>query len=97
MAQEALINVSRHAQVSSADLELHYDADQVTLQVRDQGCGFDPASDFFPPRGWGLAGMRERVEAIGGRLQLRSSPSLGTTVEAVIPLPADPLEDPANA
>ena len=85
VAQESLINVSRHAQVNRADLELHYDADQVSLQVRDRGCGFDPAADFFPPRGWGLAGMRERVEALGGHLELRSSPSLGTTVEAVIP------------
>ena len=97
VAQEALINVSRHAHVGRADLELHYGADQVTLQVRDQGCGFDTAADFFPPRGWGLAGIRERVEALGGRLDLRSGPSLGTTIEAIIPIPNDKLEDSTNA
>ncbi len=93
VAQEALRNVSRHAHVSCAEVELQYDQDQVRLFVRDQGCGFDPAAEFFPPRGWGLAGMRERVEALGGRLDLHSSPSRGTTVEAIIPLPADPMEN----
>ncbi len=93
VAQEALRNVARHAHVSCAEVELHYDEDRVRLLVRDDGCGFDPAAEFFPPRGWGLAGMRERVEALGGRLDLRSSPSRGTSVEAVIPLPADPAEN----
>jgi signal transduction histidine kinase len=97
VAQQALTNVSRHAHVDHADLELHYDSDHVTLRVRDQGCGFDPAADFSPPRGWGLAGMRERVEALGGEFALRSSPGLGTTVEAVMPLRSLPAENPDYA
>jgi two-component system sensor histidine kinase DegS len=93
VAQEALANVARHAHTGHADLDLQYEPDRVTLGIRDEGCGFDPAADFFPPRGWGLAGMRERVEGLGGHLELRSAPSLGTTVEAVIPLRVDRLED----
>ena len=83
------------ARVHCAELELQYDREQVRLVVRDQGCGFDPAAEFFPPRGWGLAGMRERVESLGGRFELRSSPSRGTTVEAVVPLTAGEPEDSA--
>jgi signal transduction histidine kinase len=86
VAQEALTNVVRHAHTGHADLDLQYETDHVTLRIRDEGCGFDPAANFFPPRGWGLAGMRERVEGLGGHLELHSAPSLGTTVEAVIPL-----------
>lgn len=94
VAQEALANVSRHARAAHAELDLRYEDDRVTLRIRDEGCGFDPGARFFPPRGWGLAGMRERVEGLGGRLELRSAPSLGATVEAVIPLPADRAEEP---
>lgn len=97
VAQEALINVSRHAHVRHAELELNYDGHLVTLRVRDEGCGFDPTVGFYPPRGWGLAGMRERVEAVGGHFALRSSPSLGTTVEAVVPLPPAPRENSSHA
>jgi signal transduction histidine kinase len=97
VAQEALINVSRHAHVRRADLELIYGRHQVTLSVRDEGCGFDPAAAFYPPRGWGLAGMRERVEALGGQFALRSSPSCGTTVEAVVPLASTPTGDSNDA
>lgn len=86
VAQEALNNVWRHAQTQEVQVEVIYASDQVTLRVQDAGIGFDPEASFVPPRGWGLAGMRERVEALAGRMYIRSTPGKGTIVEAVIPV-----------
>ncbi len=86
VAQEALNNVCRHAGVQQAKVELLYECDQVTIRIADQGAGFDPTEKFHPPRGWGLAGMRERVESLAGQLTLQSAPGKGTTVEVILPL-----------
>jgi signal transduction histidine kinase len=85
VAQEALANVSRHAQTDHAWINLKFEPAQVILQVGDQGSGFDPTGDLIPPRGWGLAGMRERVESVNGCFQITSAPGKGTLVEAVLP------------
>jgi signal transduction histidine kinase len=89
VAQEALANTVRHARVNRASVALHFDPARVTLQISDDGCGFDPNEAFHPPRGWGLAGMRERVESLSGKLDIRSAPGSGTTVEVVLPLYKD--------
>jgi len=86
VAQEALTNVTRHAETDKANVRLDYAADEVTLGVMDAGKGFDPNEPLRPPRGWGLEGMRERVASVGGQLNLYSAPGRGTTVEVVIPL-----------
>ena len=86
VAQEALTNVARHAETNEATVRLDYAPDAVTLGVLDAGRGFDPNEPLRPPRGWGLEGMRERVESVGGQLVLYSAPGRGTTVEVVIPL-----------
>jgi signal transduction histidine kinase len=86
VAQEALNNVSRHAGVKQVKVALEYSCDQVAIRISDEGVGFDPSEQFRPPRGWGLAGMRERVESLAGQLTLQSSPGQGTTVQVVIPL-----------
>ncbi len=93
VAQEALTNVARHAGTNQASVCLDYAPDAVTLGVQDSGRGFDPNEPLHPPRGWGLEGMRERVEAVGGRLVLHSAPGHGTTVQAVIPLMPEQLEE----
>lgn len=85
IAQEALTNVRRHAQVEQAQLKMTFLADAVAIQIRDQGLGFDPGQELVPPHGWGLAGMRERVESLGGSLTIQSALGQGTLVEAVIP------------
>ena len=90
VAQESLNNVSRHANVRQAEVEVQFDRDRVVLRICDQGRGFNPDQPFHPPRGWGLAGMRERVESLGGQLRLQSTDSHGTIVEAVIPLEQQP-------
>jgi signal transduction histidine kinase len=86
VAQEALNNVIRHAETDEATLRLDYASDRITLEVLDAGIGFDPNEPLHPPRGWGLEGMRERVESVGGQLVIYSAPGHGTTIEVVIPL-----------
>jgi two-component system NarL family sensor kinase len=85
VAQEALSNTLRHSGAEAATVSLEYGQGEVLLQVSDRGRGFDPSQEFNPPRGWGLAGMRERVEAIGGSLRIHSASGAGTQVEVAIP------------
>ncbi len=86
VAQEALNNIMRHANTQEDLLELEYRPDYVRLWITDEGVGFDPQGIFIPPRGWGLAGMRERVEALDGSLNIQSTIGKGTKIEAIIPL-----------
>ncbi len=86
VAQEALNNVVRHSEARQAKIRIQYAETEVIMQITDPGRGFDPEENFHPPRGWGLAGMRERVESLNGKLNLRSAPGRGTTVEVCLPL-----------
>ncbi len=70
-AQESLSNVRRHAGATSAALRLSYEDSTVRLAVRDDGCGFDVSQSFG---GYGLEGMRNRVEQVGGSLRVSSAP-----------------------
>ncbi len=88
VAQEALTNVSRHAGVIEAEIQLLNAAQGITLRVCDQGVGFEPNEDLKPPKGWGLAGMRERADAIGAQFSIKSSPGNGATVELMLPAEA---------
>ncbi|NYH16054.1 MULTISPECIES: cache domain-containing protein [Paraburkholderia] len=86
IAQEALTNIVRHAQASSAALTLEVSHDAVTLTIADNGRGFDTAYAFVGRRsGVGLRNMRERLEALGGKLSL-SSQTGHTLVTARVPL-----------
>ncbi|NYI07648.1 sensor histidine kinase [Allostreptomyces psammosilenae] len=88
IAEEALTNVAKHADAARVGVTLSYLDDQVTLDVRDDGRGFDP--DGRPPRstagGFGLGGMRARAERVAGRLLIESEPGAGTAVSAHVPL-----------
>jgi signal transduction histidine kinase len=86
VAQEALHNVVRHAQVGRARISLDYKPQEITLKIEDSGTGFNPVQSFVPPHGWGLAGMRERVESVGGQLNIESKPGVGTVVEVAVPV-----------
>jgi signal transduction histidine kinase len=106
VAQEALTNVARHAQCKQAMIQLQCASQRVTLRVIDEGVGFRVDVDLVPPHGWGLAGMRERAESVGGALQVYSQPGSGTTVEIVVPISEPELvefeettneRDPINA
>ena len=87
VAQEALTNVARHANVKTAEIHLVFDPGGTSLQVLDHGAGFDLQKELRPPHGWGLAGMRERAESIGAKFNLDSSPGKGTVVEIIAPPP----------
>jgi two-component system sensor histidine kinase DegS len=85
IVQEAVNNVLRHAQALHVIVTLSRDLDQVTVQIVDDGQGFDiqlPRSG----RHVGLWSMRERVEQLGGQLEVHSAPGQGTTVTAIVPL-----------
>jgi signal transduction histidine kinase len=82
IGREALINAFRHAGATEIDLEIKYSAKQLRLLVRDNGCGNEPNALRLRREGhWGLPGMRERAERIGGRLRVWSKSSAGTEVE----------------
>jgi signal transduction histidine kinase len=79
IAQEALINVITHARATEIVVTVDSDPERVILTVADNGCGFAAAAS--PPAGHlGVLGMRERADAIGGRLQVESAPGAGTRV-----------------
>lgn len=86
VAQEALTNVVRHAGVDAAELKLDFGARQISMGVCDKGMGFDVDVAYEPPHGLGLAGMRERVEAVQGSFEVHSLPGEGTRIRVVVPI-----------
>jgi signal transduction histidine kinase len=90
VAQEALLNVARHARASKLWLTLEAAGDQVCLEIRDDGVGFapPPSSVLVREGHFGLAGMRERVEMAGGTWAVESRPGAGATVRAAFAAPA---------
>jgi signal transduction histidine kinase len=86
VAQEALTNAVRHASPSNVAITVRADADTATLEVADDGRGFDIAEAEARRPGMGLFSMRERVSLVDGQLDLASSPGSGTRVVARIPL-----------
>jgi signal transduction histidine kinase len=86
IAQEALTNVSHHAHCDRAAIQLQFAPQQAVLRIIDQGVGFDLKESQSPPRGWGLAGMRERADSVGAQLNIQSAPGRGTHVELVVSL-----------
>ncbi len=86
VAQEALSNVARHAQASQVDLILRQNADAVVLEVQDNGRGFIP--EDLPAAAQGLAGLRQRLDTAGGRLEVVSVPGQGCLVRAWLPAEA---------
>ncbi|MGW8249997.1 MAG: sensor histidine kinase, partial [Anaerolineales bacterium] len=84
--QEALTNIARHAQVNSASVCLWADEKQITLQVEDEGLGFDPESPAGRDKGIGLSGIRERVALLGGSVEVDSVPNQGTRITVVLPI-----------
>jgi signal transduction histidine kinase len=84
VAQQALANVEQHANARRLWVALYRDGPEVVLVVQDDGCGFDPAHTqaVADTHGFGLTCMRERLQAIGGQLTLRSVPGAGTRIQA---------------
>ena len=87
IVQEAVTNAATHARVSEAAVTLRSEDGMIIAEIRDEGCGFELPDPGAPDDGHiGLVGMRERAEAVGGSLTLRTSPGKGTTVRAAVPM-----------
>ncbi len=88
IAQEAVTNVLKHAGASKIWVKLHMEARKLYLRIADNGHGFEQQDAFTYQGGhFGLIGMRERAERLGGELRLASHPGEGTQVEVMVPLP----------
>ena len=81
--QEALTNASKHGHAARSVIEIRETAATVKLSVRDDGDGFEPTTSTA---GFGLIGIRERVQLLQGTVQIASSPGQGTTVTASFPV-----------
>jgi two-component system, NarL family, sensor kinase len=88
IAQEALQNVMKHASAAHVQLRLALAADAVLLEISDDGVGFNPATtaERAGPVGYGLPGMQQRAELLGGQLTADSTPGHGTVVRLRVPL-----------
>ena len=96
VAQEAISNIARHALARNLRLRMERDAGRVRILVEDDGIGFDLVQVVLSPdnaRGLGLLGMRERVELLGGALDIDSAPGCGTRIHIDVPLEGGSTHD----
>jgi signal transduction histidine kinase len=97
VVQEALTNVSRHAQATQAIVSVSGRGEAIRVSVTDDGQGLSANGAPLGPRGdgleggFGLSGMRERAELVGGELELAPAPGRGTTVRLTVPLAGRPV------
>lgn len=84
IVQEALTNVARHAQARHVYVRLERVGGDCLVEVRDDGCGFDPVA--IRKRSFGLAGMKERMLMLGGKIAIVSAPGKGTTIKVDLPI-----------
>ena len=87
MLQECLTNIARHAGASQVEINIKHIDDEIVVTIRDNGCGFDSSA----PRkstSFGLLGLRERANLLGGGVIITSTPGKGTQVEIRVPLGA---------
>lgn len=100
ITQEALTNVARHANASSASVQLHFNQNCLKLFVSDDGQGFNPEEALHPMEhsrtAWGLLGIQERVALAGGICFILSEPGAGTTIHATVPLLTEEENDVKN-
>jgi len=88
IAQEAVANIVKHANASRIGIKLERESKSLRLRIVDNGRGFEERDAFATHGGhFGLIGMRERAERLGGELRLASQPGQGTEVEVSVPLP----------
>jgi len=87
IGREALLNAFKHAKAIKVELEIAYDVKQLRICVRDDGIGIDPqiVGAGYRPGHWGLVGMRERTNCIGGKLMIWARSGTGTEIELSVP------------
>ena len=89
IVQEAVTNVVKHSAATEAAVVIKKRTAAISLAIRDNGCGFDPAKPPSQQRdlGYGLVGITERVRILGGTLTIDSRPGEGTSISVEVPLP----------
>ena len=90
IAQETMHNIITHSQAKKVEVELAADDSQILLRIFDDGVGFDPS---HAGAGLGLESMRQRVRAVGGFIEISSSPNSGTRIEVRVPYREHGSED----
>jgi signal transduction histidine kinase len=96
VTQEALTNAAKHSGAARVGITLSYMEDQLALDVRDDGVGFEPAkAKAAKGSGYGIAAMRQRVGRLAGSLSVESEPGAGTVVSAIVPAVPQAVADAA--
>jgi signal transduction histidine kinase len=86
ISREAIVNAYRHSHAKDIETHIEYRCSELRIAVRDNGCGIDPKDLAVQWSGrWGLQGMRQRADRIGGRLRVLSRMALGTEVQLCVP------------
>jgi signal transduction histidine kinase len=94
VVREALHNAIRHGEPTKVRVDIGFERKEFRVQVRDDGCGFDPKMASSQPNGhYGLIGIQERAKRIGGVLILKSRPGTGTELTLSVPRKATASED----
>lgn len=83
--QEVFINIVRHSQATRVDIELFEDEDDISISIKDNGVGITE-SQMLNPESFGIIGMNERTQQLGGKLEISGTPSQGSVVTLKIPL-----------
>ncbi|HEU4382886.1 MAG TPA: ATP-binding protein [Anaeromyxobacteraceae bacterium] len=91
VCQEAMTNIARHAEAETVLVQAQVEGDALAVEIEDDGRGFDPAEVARRPGRphFGLLGIRERVELLGGKLTIDSAPGRGTRLHLEVPLPEE--------
>lgn len=86
VVQETLTNIARHAETTTVQIQISADDQTLTIEIKDQGCGFDLPTALNSGTSSGVSGMYERVSLVNGKLHIDTAPGKGTLVIAEIPL-----------
>ena len=86
--QEALTNAARHSGADNISVGINFSNEQITVNVTDDGIGFVPDNADSAGKHLGLQGMQERIDLLGGSLEIRSAPGEGTDIRIIVPLGA---------
>ncbi len=99
IAQEAISNILRHAHANKVSIKLWVAEQQIWMEIKDDGCGFDTektAGAAVDRKQLGLLGIQERASLVGGELRLESAEGCGTCLQLNIPLPHEELTNPVH-
>jgi signal transduction histidine kinase len=83
--REALGNAVSHASPKRIDIDVYFTERDLTIEIRDDGCGFDPRAALSRNKHYGILGMQERMQLLRGSLHIESEPARGTTVRLSVP------------